>query len=825
MSVPASRLPLATYRWQFHAGFTFADAEARLGYLHELGISDVYASPLFRAGPGSSHGYDVCAYEVNPALGGPAAFDQFCCRTRERGLGLLLDIVPNHMRADSSNPWWNDVLKNGPASRYARHFDIDWGHKILLPFLGDDSAEAVKMVREKDEFMVAYHDRRFPLSPATQEKLARDPAAWPGVLEEQHYRLAHWRKAGTEINYRRFFEVSDLVSLRQEDAAVFPATHDLIFSWLREGRVTGLRVDHPDGLFNPQEYFKRLQKGAGSAVYVVAEKILGADETLPADWLVNGTTGYDFLNRVNGLFVDSSQAATLDSAYRDFTGTRKSFDEVARAGKRKVLEESFGSELNSLIAQLQSMENTISAGDFRAAVIEFIVAFPVYRTYFRRGARLSAADVAVIDAAAARVSIHSGAVDFIRAVLLSPKEHPGGIEFMTRFQQLTGPAAAKGIEDTSFYRYHRLVSLNEVGGDPGKFGTSVEEFHRSNADQKTRWPDSLLATSTHDTKRGEDVRARINVLSEFADEWTESVTRWAQLPALGKTSIARNDAYLLYQTMIGAWPEARDDWEEFEKRLEEYMVKALREGKEQSSWLHPQPDYEAAVGRLIHSLLAAGSPLRDELDRWRQRTTFFGRLNSLAQVLLKITSPGVPDFYQGTELWDLSLVDPDNRRKVDYTLRERLLRKLKDGWQKGRRRKLIEDLKTRSETGEIKLFVIWRALAVRQQQRELFQRGDYIPLTVTGTQSNHVCAFARRHGDQWAVIIAPRLMAGLTAGRPDWPVGDFIWDDTAVELPGSFPAHLENSFTGQMVNVGAEKKLSVATALGYFPVGLLLGAG
>ncbi len=897
------RAPRATYRLQFNREFTFAQAAEAAVYLHDLGISDVYASPLFQAGPDSTHGYDICCFgRLNPNLGGPEDFERFTTALKELRLGLLLDMVPNHMGAALSNAWWLDVLENGRGSRYAGFFDIDWDsphaglkHKVLLPVLEDHFGRVLedgklRLVFERGKFFIAYHDRNFPVNAATlPATAAQNPRAViqafngiPGqprtfdkldaMLRRQHYRLAYWRVGAEEINYRRFFDVTELVSLKMERPEVFAATHEFLFSLLDAGKVTGLRVDHPDGLWDPQEYFERLQAGApasdparpagsplpagpeaGAPRFIVAEKILSPGEQLPADWPVDGTTGYDFLNRVNGLFINAANAAAFDAIYREFTGGEGDFARAAYAGKKQVLERSFASELNALTRRLLAIaEHARHGRDFtfpqaRTALLEVIARFPVYRTYLgAAAAEIAAADRAHIQKAVRAARSQPGeAFDFLeRLLLLELKDEldDDGFklarEFVMKFQQLTGPATAKGLEDTAFYNFNRLVSLNEVGGDPGKFGVDPAEFHEANTASAARWPHTLLASATHDTKRGEDVRARLNVLSETPDSWREAVGRWSQWNTDRKVSVDgrpapdANDEYLLYQTLVGAWPDGAGTLEglgRFRERVAAYMLKAVREAKAHTSWTDPNAGYEEAVREFIERALTdnANNLFLDDLRRFQRRTAFFGRFNSLAQTLLKITSPGVPDFYQGSELWDLSLVDPDNRRPVDYARRRRLLAEVSGGFNAagGDPVRFAGELLRESASGKIKLFLIWRALDFRRREPDLFAHGDYAALPAFGERREHVCAFARVREKRAALVVAPRLVLGLTGGREIPPIGAELWKGTMLPLPQARTGDaFRNVFTGEVVKVAEHsgvQALDVAEVLKNFPVALL----
>jgi (1->4)-alpha-D-glucan 1-alpha-D-glucosylmutase len=888
---------------QFNREFTLRQAGELLDYFGELGISDIYASPLFEAGPQSTHGYDTCCFgKLNSNLGSAEDFEQFTKVLRDRGVGLLLDVVPNHMSATLSNAWWLDVLQNGRESAYADFFDINWNPsnaafrgKVLLPVLEDHYGKVLEsgklvLTFQEGQFFISYHDRDFPVNRATIPAEATDnPSAilndfngTPGkarsfdnldaLIQLQHYRLTYWRVAPEEINYRRFFDVTEMVAVKMERAEVFRATHELVFEWLKSGKVTGLRVDHPDGLWNPKEYLERLQahessSEAGDALvpeknerplYVVVEKILSSAEQLAADWPVEGTTGYDFLNRANGLFVDGLNALAFNEIYQEFIGNSASFAAVVHDSRKQVLVRAFASELNALTYRLRDLAAGTRAGrDFsfavlRGAIEEVIASFPVYRTYVTEvSAAVSEPDRKVIQSAVRGGRERAGAqadaavFEFIERLLLlefgDELEEAGASsarEFVMKFQQLTGPAMAKGLEDTAFYRFNRLISLNEVGGDPGKFGVAPAEFHEANAAIARTWPHTMLATATHDTKRGEDVRTRLDVLSEMLFDWRNAALRWSRLNrekktyAGGRAMPDANDEYLLYQTMVGAWPGGANDEESlkaFGTRISAFMLKAVKEAKVHTSWTEPNAEYEKALQDFIARVLAdAGkNAFLEELGRFARKVAFFGRFNSLSQTLLKITAPGMPDFYQGSELWDLSLVDPDNRRMVDYAKRRKILSELRKKFEavQGDGAEFFSTLLRDEEPGAMKLFLIRQALNFRAAQRDLFDSGSYIPLAGGGKKQDHICAFTREWQEKKVVVVVPRLVFGLARGAEVAPMGGDIWADTVLPLPQARPGSLlRNVLTRETVAVTehrGEATLELAQVLKNFPVALL----
>jgi (1->4)-alpha-D-glucan 1-alpha-D-glucosylmutase len=953
------RHPTATYRVQLNARFRFADALTIVPYLHALGISDLYTSPFLRAQPGSVHGYDVTDHrQLNPEIGTEAELEQLVSALTERGMGLVMDIVPNHMGiGDPSNQWWQSVLQHGPSSPTAPYFDIDWTppketlvNQVLLPVLGDQFGKALEsgqlqLTYERGTFVIAYYERRFPVaphtwgvvleplrhqaarllpseepamielesiltalkhlptwtdtnpdtvrerqresdvvrrrldtlvegSPAIAEALQKvmaaingrpdDPRSFDrleGLLAQQPYRLCYWRVASDEINYRRFFDVSELAAIRVELPEVFDAVHARAFDLLARGVVTGLRIDHPDGLLDPEQYFRDLETGSrralgaaetgnGAGPIVVAEKILSPDEQLPPRWAVHGTTGYDFLNVLNGLFVDPVGAEPLHTLYEELTGQRPDIDDVVYASKRLILQSLMLSELHVLARRLDRISEQhrwsrdYTLVSIEHALAEVIACFPVYRTYIRAPlGQISEDDRRHVQAAIRGAKRRNPAVgesifDWIGSVLLL--EDPDGLgdaeraerrNFVMRLQQITGSVMAKGMEDTAFYRAYPLLSLNEVGGDPERFGVSVEEFHRRAAQRLAPWGASLLATSTHDTKRSEDVRARINVLSEIPEDWGRAVVRWR---AKNRRHLAEfdgapapdaNEEYLLYQTLVGCWPLTPMDAAEHEAfivRIEAYMEKALKEAKVHTSWVRPNADYDRAVKGFVRTILAPGRGnafLRD-FRRFHALIARVGMVNSLAQVVLKVASPGVTDVYQGTELWDFSLVDPDNRRPVDFARRARAVAhgpraRAHDAAEAVRR--LLEQW----PTGEVKLWTLRAGLQARRQRPELYLRGEYLPLRTGGAHGARVCAFARHDARDWALAVVPRLCAPLA--RRSSPLG-LAWQDTWVELPSAAPARWRHELTGDVVEAsssGGAALLPIQRLLRDLPVALL----
>jgi (1->4)-alpha-D-glucan 1-alpha-D-glucosylmutase len=778
------KIPLATYRLQFNREFRLEDARRLVDYLHELGITDLYASPLLKARAGSTHGYDVTdPTQLNPELGSAQDLDNLSDALRSHDMGLILDIVPNHMAASIENPWWRDVLENGEDSSCAPFFDVNWASKkVLLPILRRPYGETLDnhelvIGMEEGRPVLQYHEQRLPLA-AGAETLR--PELIDQILSRQHYRLAFWRKAVDSMNYRRFFDVHELVGLRTESEEVFRATHAYTLELLEKGTVTGLRIDHIDGLLDPKGYLDRLPP-----VYVAVEKILAADEKLPGDWQASGTTGYDFLNYVNGVFVDRKGYQKLKTIYAAFTGSSRTYTEVFRERKRQVMSELFSGEVNDFVKRLSALAEQdrhardLPAEELRNALVEFVACLPVYRTTLR-DFEISPADSAVIRESIAAAG-GGPAFDFLARVLrIDPpwylqNRKSDYLDFVMHLQQFTGAIMAKGLEDTAFYIHNPLVSLNEVGGDShgpeAYFG--VKAFHRRNHERRAQWPHSMNATSTHDTKRSEDVRARINVLSEMPQKWDRALHRWARWNP-SETAPDANEQILIYQTMLGAWPIEAE-------RLKDYVRKALREGKTHSSWIDVNGDYERQVLEFVDGLYSNEKFLRS-FAKLQIEIDWYGALSSLSQLILKMTSPGVPDFYQGTEVWNYSLADPDNRRPVDYASSLGMFDRLK---QVSDSAELLRDW----FDGRIKLYLTWKGLNFRRSKAALFSNGEYIPLRVTGPRRRHVIAFARRLGDDWCVVAVPRLFAKL--GRNP------VWKNTAVELPEGAPTLWKNVFTNE----------------------------
>lgn len=827
--------PRCTYRVQLHRGWTFDDAAAIVPRLARLGVSHLYCSPILQAAEGSEHGYDVVDHDrISDDLGGPDGLARLVATLRQHGMGLMVDIVPNHMARDGrANRWWWDVLANGPDSRYARHFDIEWQSAdpradwtVLVPILGDHygrelEAGSLRVERDGDGFVVRYHDHELPLAPgsidphlddAALAALSADPDALDEVLGRQHYRLAHWRTADEELDYRRFFNIDTLVGLRAEDDQVFADVHRTVLDLVANGAVDDLRIDHVDGLRDPEGYLHRLRREVGAQCRVVVEKILEGDEQLPDTWPVDGTTGYEFAHRVDGLLVDPAGEEACTATYRDLTGVAETWDEVVTAAKHQVMSHDLASEVGALTRRLAEIcaaerrHRDHTRRDLHHAVRELLAAFDVYRTYVQPDRPVSVSDVAVVRRAVAlaarrRPDLDGELLSFLGDLLLlraDGRAEPGlQRELALRFPQVAAPVMAKGVEDTAFYRYHRLASLCEVGGDPGTFGRPVSAFHEDMAATASRWPATMLALSTHDSKRSADVRARLHVLSRLPGPWRELVSRWFDRHGHHRGDrLDANTEYLLYQTLLGAWPLEVD-------RLVAFAEKATKEAKLHTSWTAPDPDYDAAVERFCRSL-HADPAFRAELGSFlaEHRVVERGRAGSLVQVALACTCPGVPDLYQGDEVWNLSLVDPDNRRAVDH---ERIA--VLDAALPEVSGPLPSPSGELDDPGGVKL-ALWRRLVDHRRRRpDAYRSTTYEPLAVHGTAAERTLAFTR--GDLVAVAALGTAL-DAAAGSPDGAPAD-----AKVDLPRGSWAHV---LTGERHEGGpVERRL----LLGDFPVAVL----
>ncbi|HKS39619.1 MAG TPA: malto-oligosyltrehalose synthase [Blastocatellia bacterium] len=924
------RVPSSTYRLQLNPNFGFKAARTIIPYLAELGITTIYASPIFKSRKGSAHGYDVTdPNQINSELGTIEDFNALVDTVHKHGLRWLQDFVPNHVAYDSHNLMLMDVFEKGPGSPYFSFFDIVWDHlrenlrgKVIAPFLGKPFGETLEsgeiLLQYGDGvFSVKYYDSIYPLkieSYATiinhglselREQLGEEDASFikllgiasvltglsddPNVdqmartsqmilardslsdtyrdnsvirefvnrqvsefnrdvnllddlLAQQWFQLTYWRVATKEINYQRFFNINELISLRMEDERVFESIHKFVFSLLSEGKIDGLRIDHIDGLYDPTGYLLRLRERAGDA-FIVVEKILAPAEPLPQGWPVQGTTGYDFMSCTDALFVDSRNEQEFQNLYSTFTGEQLEYEDLLYEKKKLLIERHLTGDLDNLTSLLKTLSTTTrDAIDLEwealmMAIAETAAVFPVYRTYIA-GDPVEGRDRAyvsdAIEKAEARNPTLARALVFLKAVLLlNYPEHLAEehnrlwLAFVMRFQQFTSPLMAKGMEDTTFYVFNRLTSLNEVGGDPGRFGISVDDFHSFNEQRAKHHPHTLNATATHDNKRGEDVRARISVLSEMPKQWHEHLELWYEQNRSLKQIVEgeevpnRNREYFLYQTLIGAWPFEERERDDFINRMKDYMMKAAREAKTHTFWLDHNAEYEEALASFTEKILtpSVSGEFLNSFTAFQKKIAHYGVFNSLTQTLLKLTSPGTPDFYQGTELWDLNLVDPDNRRAVDYEKREWLLREMK---QKGESAllDLVDELLSTREDNRVKLFTIHRAMAARNARKELFEESNYVRLSARGSRSNHIIAFARRKVEHWALAIAPRFLTSIVSEN-ELPLGQDVWSDTSIEMPADATRAWRNVFTDEVIS--GQGSISVAEALGRFAIALLIG--
>jgi len=952
------RIPLSTYRLQFNSNFTFRDATALLPYLQRLGITDIYASPLLQSRHGSNHGYDATdPTRLDSDLGSEEQFAAFRVGLQRHGFGLLLDIVPNHMAASEENPWWMDVLENGPGSVYAAYFDIDWhppskllDGKILLPVLGRPYGEVLEsqelqIIFRHGAFLLRYFESSFPLTPksyrrilkhrehALEDRLGADSPSFQEflgivsgldalpereslsidaagerrrqidalkerlrklyetqpqfqrfvnnnlklfngqrgnaasfrlldrLLALQAYVLAYWQNADQLINYRRFFTITDLVGLRVEDPVVFDATHHAIFRLVESGAVTGFRIDHVDGLRDPVGYLRRLQESAVKtpatqfkkqkprAIYVVVEKILSGSEQLPAEWPVQGTTGYEYLNAANRLFVYPQGSAEIAKIYRRFLARPIEYEDVLYHKKKQAMATLLAPEMRylgrqlTILAEQDRYARDLPRTELEQSLTEVAACFPVYRTYVR-ALQVSAETRRDVESAIARARRHRphfnpACFDFVRDVLLLndsshlfPEQREQRLAFVMRWQQFTGPIVAKGLEDAALYVYGPLLSLNEVGGDPVPSSLPTAEFSAFIKTRHRHWPHSFNATATHDTKRGEDVRARINVLSEVPATWAMHLNAWARWNAAkkrivdGQSAPDRNEEYFLYQTLVGAWPLEESEMASFAERIQAYVIKANREAMVHTRWTLPNVGHEEALTSFVAAILRPTDDnlfLRDFLT-FQRKISYYGMRNSLSQLLLKIAGPGVPDFYQGCELWDLRLVDPDNRGPVDFEKRAELLDKI-EAQSRDEVSRFARELASHWQDGRVKLYLKWKALNFRRQHPRLFSEGRFLPLEVEGSRKNNVFAFARWKGNAWAIAVVPRYLADSRAPAMRQQAKTY-WGDTRLALPPRAPSRWANILTDDAVEAEQCRRpaLRLDALLIDFPVAFLYGA-
>jgi (1->4)-alpha-D-glucan 1-alpha-D-glucosylmutase len=853
--------PRATMRLQLHHGFTFADATRLVPYLASLGISHLYASPILTARPGSMHCYDVVdPTQVNPELGGEAGLRSLVAALRDAGLGIIVDIVPNHMAAGGmENPWWGDVLQHGQASRYANFFDIDWNSadpalngKVLAPFLGEPYGESLRsgaltLARDDDGTpVIRYFNDRLPIRVADHADIAAsaqdayDPATEAGrarlhaLLERQHYRLAWWRTAGDEINWRRFFDINGLAALRIEDDAVFEATHATLFRLYEERLIDGVRVDHVDGLADPPGYCRRLRERLQGRAWLVVEKILGPGERLPDDWNVDGTSGYDFMDEVNALLHDPSGEVPLRELWGSVSGRPADFAVEEVAARREMLARSFTSQLDAAAASLHHIARSrletrdVTYAAIRRVLTALLAHFPVYRSYGceRRSAAGDAAFAWAV--AGARADCRAadrpivGLLDgWLGGEAAGALDHDARCTAITRFQQLSAPLAAKAVEDTAFYRYGVLLSRNDVGADLARFSMTAGDFHARCLEQRARFPDAMLATGTHDHKRGEDASARLAVLSEMPEQWAANVRRWLVLNAPNRRAgdnpmPSPGDEAMLYQMIVAAWPmqlvaSDAEGLSDFTERLADWQLKALREAKLATDWTAPNLDYEDAARSFLYAIMADRDGFLAQAAQFAELIGPAGAVNGLTQTLLKLTVPGVPDIFQGNEFWDQSLVDPDNRRPVDFARRIEALDAggtpcaLAVHWRDGR----------------VKQAMIRCVLALRGRLPELFARGAYRPLDVVGPLAANVVAFLRSHDGAHCMVVAPRMPGRVLGGGDSIVIPPDAWRDTVVCLPDDLLGRsMRDAISGECVEADATA-MRLDRLLSIFPVALL----
>jgi (1->4)-alpha-D-glucan 1-alpha-D-glucosylmutase len=923
MLPPPVRIPTSTYRIQFTPEFGFEQARRIVPYLKELGISDLYASPLFQASSASTHGYDVNDYNtISASLGGRKGLDQLSAELTKNGLGLLLDFVPNHMGIDGEfNFWWRHVLEHGTQSKYAPFFDIEWHprlerlhDRVLVPMLGDHYGAVLENggfgVRyEKGRFVVRHGSLQLPIRPRTyatifaqiDEQLPsgdprktclrelgeafenlppHDPeerdvkfdelrASWGsmladdaelrklladalrringksgepasfglmhGLLEDQHYRLAHWKVGAHEVNYRRFFAVDTLVGLKMEDPGVFAATHCLLSELIAQGMVTGIRLDHIDGLWNPVEYLERLAELAqrerpdGAPIFTLVEKILASGEMLPPAWQVHGTSGYEFAASVAELFLDRRDEPVWTKIYNDFTGETKSSRDLTYEDKLLALEEIFPNALNNLALELDALiefdwhKRDISLHDLKTALRHLLACMPVYRTYRMPGEAMTEAERGYVQQAIEEAIRRNPCTDpvpirFLGSVIMgeyppadvSPETKDGIARWICKLQQSTGAVMAKSVEDTHFFRYVRLMGANEVGSHPSRFGAPVAEFHRANQMRLELVPYSMLTTSTHDTKMSEDARARLFALTELPQDWASHLEKWHVINRTthkiveSKSAPDAREEYLLYQALLAVWPlQATRADQDFRKRMKAYLRKVQGEARRNTTWTFPHREWQDAGDAFIDAMLDSKEFLVDFLP-FAERLARRGAIYSLAQTVLRLTSPGVPDLYQGNEVWDFSLVDPDNRRPVDYDRRIKLLAKLDA--------RSPRDLWENWQDGGIKMQAIRSVLRFRREQPDLFAKGEYMPLSPAGDKAEDAVGFLRHFGSAELLVVVPRRL-----GEKDEP----SWSNTTIVPPRKRP--WRNLLTGASVKPDG-KAITLDQLFSEWPVAVLVNA-
>ncbi|MGM0377381.1 MAG: malto-oligosyltrehalose synthase, partial [Bacteroidota bacterium] len=905
--------PVSTYRLQFHKNFTFGEARQQVDYFHLLGTGTIYASPVFKAIPGSSHGYDVTdPHDINPETGTSEELKKLSKSLKNRRIGWLQDIIPNHMAFSHHNPWLKDVLEKGRESEFANVFDIDRLHrqfrsKLMVPFLGDTLARVIEkgelqLSWKEGTFHLTYFENMWPvrfesflwlmdqtqqiipgplqlifdrfrpddatpdysflngewerfkeelhkLSETNQEvntffenlagETSKSTDALHALADNQHYLLTYWKETEKHINYRRFFTVNDLICLRMEDEEVFSLYHRELRRWLQAQIPDGLRVDHVDGLRYPGKYLGQLRSLAGNKCYITVEKILEKDEQLPDTWPVQGTTGYDFLGMVNRLLTRDKGLSQLREFYHQMTGHYKEFDDVVYQSKKLILSERMQGEwdnLTNLFFQLRLLEGDTTDhftwNEIKNAIGEILLIMPVYRLYADH-LPMSGHNADILKKVLLEALRRNAGIEPVVAVfedLFLAEKRSGGdrdariLQFFSRMMQLSGPLMAKGLEDTAMYRYTPFIGRNEVGDNPGSDGTDIEEFHRLMQQRQASRPLTMNTTSTHDTKRGEDARARLQILSEISEEWKEHVSEWMKMNRPMKTRVKGKEApsvseeYLLYQTLTGAAPFDGNIDQDFIERVSHFMEKALREAKENTAWNNPSDQWEKAVRSFIQDIFNPSHSFTPSFLAFQQKAAHYGIFNSLSQLALKCTSPGVPDIYRGTELWDLALVDPDNRQPVDFQYLHRTLKNLKEHYTLSAG-KLFQNLNNNPENGHIKLWMTHRLLRHRKQNPDLFAKGTYIPLKVRGIHKKHILAFARHYKNTWHVTIIPVFISQFEKHGKRVAPHDIEWKNTRVTLPDEAPSEWVNIFTGRPCSM--EGEIAISEVMESAPVGLL----
>ena len=876
-----------TYRLQLSPDFTFQDLERILDYLDDLGISTIYSAPFFQARKGSTHGYDVLdPFIINQEIGDLKQFSQIGKRLDQKRMTWLQDIVPNHMAFDNNNPWIRDIFELGPHSRFYNYFDIDWNYKglnkVMAPFLGDTLGEVlrkgeIKLELDTTGLLFKYFDNNFQAGIKTyieilsttgegywlnrfqafsesveewqelkttflsevhennefQKKIRKyideindSSEKLKDILNLQFFLPTHWQKTESEINYRRFFTINGLICLRMEDPEVFETYHYFIRELCDTGLVQGLRVDHIDGLFDPEGYLKHLRDIVGNEFYIIVEKILEADEKLPNKWPAQGTSGYDFLAQINHLFTQSSSKDAFTEAYEKIYPKIADYEALVLQKKLYILKERMGGELENLWNLLKENElldkEIDNERDWKEALSVILAAFPVYRVY-PEDFPLNPRQLQILDTAFQRAISekpeHQEKLEHLKSIYQgnAEKDPDKMLYFLQRCQQFSGPLAAKGVEDTSFYIYNRLISHNEVGDSPENFGITVYQFHDKMLQRRNNFPESVNATSTHDTKRGEDARMRLNVLSEIPDLWFQHVEEWKEInKKVRKNSRIpdSNEEYFIYQTLIGGMPFKEE--ESFLARTNDYLQKVLREAKIHSNWANPDEEYEKIVFEFVEDILY-NEEFTQSLDPFRNKISGFGAIKSLSQSLIKLTAPGIPDLYQGTELWDLSYVDPDNRRPVDYGIRSNYLADFR-AFNKTNLKKKLTSLRRNYGNGKIKMFLIYKTLLQRRKDQDIFKKGEYVPLTLSGKEGDNFIAYARILGNDWRIIAAPVIVTHLFNSEDLKPKNGHL-EDTYINLPGDAPTEWNNIITGETELV--EGKIPLMNALSQFPVMVL----